>query len=126
MLAKAVVLARGPVGIDAVHLPHGSGFAELVNIGHEVLVAVGREIFDHAEILRSTCGEIERQLLLAVFEHVVEHAAPPVLRAVALIGRPVFERVALVGRGVVPAEAAAFEDRVQRVDEHHPASYIET
>ncbi len=36
--AKALVAPGHPIGIDAVHLPHGAGLAEPVHIGHHMLV----------------------------------------------------------------------------------------
>ena len=70
-------------------------------------------------------GKVDRQLLMAVFEHVVEDRAPPGLRGFALVGRAIFEDVAFVGLGVVPAKAAALENRMQRVDEDDAARHLE-
>ena len=85
--------------------------------GDEMLVALGGELVDHREIERVALGEIDPDLVLAVFEHVIEDRAAPVLGGIALAGRAVFEGVAFVGLSVVPAKAAALEDRVQRIDE---------
>jgi hypothetical protein len=62
---------------------------------------------------------------MAVFEHVVEGGATPVLGGVALVARHVFEGVALVGFPVVPAKAASLVDRVQRVDEDEAARQMQ-
>ena len=77
------------------------------------------------EIERGAIGEIDQHLVMAVFEHVKEGRAAPVLRGVALAGRAVFEGVALVGLDVVPAKPAALEDRMQRIDEDEAARQIE-
>ena len=42
--AKALVAPGHPIGIDAVHLPHGAGLAEPVHIGHQMLVTFLGEI----------------------------------------------------------------------------------
>ncbi len=123
--AKALVAPGRPVGIDAVHLPHGAGLTELVHIGHEMLVTFLGEIADNSEVVGIAIGEVDRQFLMAVFEHVVENRTPPRLRGFALVGRAVFEHVALVGLGVVPAKAAALENRMQRVDEDQAARHVE-
>jgi hypothetical protein len=125
LLAKAVRTPRQPVGIEAVHLPDGSGFAEPVHEGDEMPVTFGSEIVDHRKIERGAIGEIDPHFLLAVFEHVKEGGAPPVLRGVARAGRSIFEAVALVGFGVVPAKSPALEDRMQRIDENEAARQIE-
>ena len=62
---------------------------------------------------------------MAVFEHVVEGRAPPVLRGIALVGRTIFESFAFVGLGIGPAKSAPLEDRVQRIDEDEPARQVE-
>ena len=77
------------------------------------------EIGGHAAI-----DEIDRQFLVAVFEHVKKIELRHASRGFALVGRAVLENVALVGLGIVPAKPAAFENRVQRVDEDHPARYV--
>jgi hypothetical protein len=59
------------------------------------------------------------------FEHVVEDRAPPGLGGVALVAGAVLEGVGLVGLDVVPAEAAALEDRVQRVDHDETVGQID-
>src|SRR5256885_616895 len=121
--AKPIVAPGPPIGIDAVHLPHGAGLAELVHIGHQMLVTLLDEIAGEFEIVGCVTGELDRQFLMAVFEHVIEDRTAPGLRGLALVGRAIFEDVALVGLGVVPAKAAALENRVQRIDEDHPARH---
>ena len=126
LFAKSVVAPGDPIGIDAVHLAERAGLTEAVHEGDKVLVAFRREVIDHREIERCGVGEIEPQLLVAMLQHVEEGAAPPVPRRIAGIGRAILETVALVGFGVVPAKAAALEDRVQRIDEDEPARQVET
>jgi hypothetical protein len=70
-------------------------------------------------------GKIDHQLVQAVFQLVVEGRPPPVRRGIARFGRAIFETVALIGLGVGPAEAAALEHRVQRVDEDEPARQLD-
>ena len=77
------------------------------------------------EIERRAIGKIDPHLVMAVFEHVIEGRAAPVLRRVALAGRPIFEGVALVGLDVVPAKPAALEDRMQGIDEDEAARQLE-
>ena len=89
-----------------------------------MLVALIGEITHELEI-GDAPGEIDRQFLVAVFEHVIEDRTPPRLGGLTLIGRAVFKDVAFIGLGVVPAKAAAFEDRVQRVDEDHRARHVQ-
>ena len=91
----------------------------------KMLVALRREIVDHREVERGAIGEIDRQFVIAVFKHVVEDRAAPVLRGVALVGRSIFERVALVGFGVVPAKSVSLEYRVQRIDQNEPARQLQ-
>ena len=123
--AKALVAPRPPIGVDAIHLPHGAGLAEPVHIGHHMFVTLLGELAHEFEIGgHAAIGQIDRQFLVAVFEHVVEDRTPPRLRGFALVGRAIFENVAFVGLGIVPAKAAAFENRVQRVDEDHSARYV--
>ena len=124
-VAETVAPPRQPVGIDAVHLADGSGFTEPVHEGHEMPVALGGKLVDQREVERGAIGEIDPHLVMAVFEHVKEGGAPPVLRRIAFPGRAIFEAVALVGFGVVPAKSAALENRVQRIDEDQPARQIE-
>ena len=126
LLAEAVGAAGQPVGIEAIHLADGSGFAEAMHEGQEMPVTLRGEIVDHREIERGAIGKIDPHFVMAVFEHVKEDGAAPVLRGVALAGRSIFEAVALVGFGVVPAKSAALENRVQRVDEDEAARHIET
>ena len=121
--AKALVAPRHPIGIDAVHLPHGAGLAEPVHIGHQMLVALLGKFAHEFEIVGPAIGEVDRQLLMAVFEHVIEDRVAPGFGGFALVGRAIFEDVAFVGLGIVPAKAAALENRVQRVDEDHPARH---
>ena len=90
-----------------------------------MLVTFLGEFAHEFEIGGHAVGELDRQFLVAVFEHVIEDRAPPGLRGLALVGRAIFEDVAFVGLGVVPAKAAAFENRVQRIDEDHPARHGE-
>ena len=104
-VAEAVVTPRQPVGIDAVHLADGSGFAEPMHEGHEMPVALGGELVDRREIERGAIGQIDPHLVVAVFEHVKEGRAPPVLRGIALAGRSIFEAVALVGLGCRSSES---------------------
>src|SRR5258708_35683663 len=89
-------------------------------------VTFGSEIVDHRKIERGAIGEIDPHFLLAVFEHVKEGGAPPVLRGVARAGRAILEAVALVCFGVVPAEPAALENRMQRIDGEEAARQIDT
>ena len=124
LLSKAGGPPGRPVGIDTVHLPDGSGLAEPVYEADEVPVPARGEIGDHREVER-WIGKIEPQFVMAAFEHVIKRGAAPVQRGVALAGRPVFEAVALVGFGVVPAESAALENRVQRIDEDDAARQLE-
>ena len=74
--AKALGAPRRPVGIDAIHLPHGAGLAEPVHIGHQMLVTLLGEVAHELKI-GDAVGEIDRQFLVAVFEHVVEDRAAP-------------------------------------------------
>jgi len=76
-----------------------------VREGDEMLVTLGGKIADHREIKLIAIGEIDLQFLVAVFEHVKERRAPPVLRRIALRRRTVFEDVALVGIGIVSSES---------------------
>ncbi|MEH2469456.1 fructose-specific component phosphotransferase system IIB-like protein [Nitrobacteraceae bacterium AZCC 2299] len=93
--------------------------------GDAMLVAVIGEVTDHREIVGLRIGDVDLHLVMAVLEHVEERRASPVGGGLALLGRAIFERIALVGLGVVPAEAAALEDRVQRVDENEAARQLE-
>ena len=86
-----------------------------------MLVTFLGQLAHEFESMASAIGEVDRHFLDAAFEHVVEDRILPGLRGFALVGRPIFERVAFVGLGVVPANAAALEIRVQRIDEDHPA-----
>ena len=88
-----------------------------------MLVALLGEFAHEFEPVGPAIGEFDRQFLVAVFEHVIEDRAAPGLGGFALVGRAIFEHVAFVGLGVVPAKAAAFENRMQRVDEDHPARH---
>ena len=125
LLAKTIIPPRHPVGIEAIHLPHGAGLAEAVHEGDEMLVTLGGEIVDHREIELVAIGEIDPDLVMAVLEQMMEGRAAPGLGGIALIGRAIFEHFALVALGVVPAKAAALEDRMQRVDEDDAARQIE-
>jgi hypothetical protein len=60
---------------------------------------------------------------MAGFEHVIEDRVAPGFGGFALVGRAIFEDVAFVGLGIVPAKAAALENRMQRIDEDHPARH---
>ena len=126
LLAEAVGAPGQPVGIDAIHLADGSGFAKAMHEGQEMPVAVCGELIDQREIERCAIGEIDLEFVMAVFEHVIEGGAAPVLRGMALAGRSILEGVALVGFGVVPAKSAALENRVQRIDEDEAARQVET
>ena len=89
-------------------------------------VTFGGEVVDQRKIERGAIGEIDPHFLLAVFEHVKEGGAPPVLRGGARAGRAILEDVALVCFGVVPAKPAALENRMQRIDEEEAARQIDT
>lgn len=89
-------------------------------------VAPRGEIVDHGEIQRGAIGKVDLDIVVAVFEHVMEDRAAPVPRGVALTGRSVLECIVLVGFGVVPAKSAPLENRVQRIDEDQPARQFET
>ena len=52
LLTEPVRAPRQPVGIEAVHLPDGSGFAEPVHEGDEMPVTPRSEIVDHRKIER--------------------------------------------------------------------------
>src|ERR1700753_2857504 len=71
----------------------------------------GGEFIDHREVERGAIGEIDQDLVLAVFEHVIESRAAPGLRRVALAGRPIFEHVALVGIDIAPAKPMPFANQ---------------
>src|SRR6266478_801157 len=94
--------------------------------GQEMPVASCRELIDQREIKRCAIGEIDLELVMTVFEHVIERGAAPVFRGRALAGRSVLEGVALVCFGVVPAKSAPLENRVQRIDEDEAARQVET
>jgi len=70
-------------------------------------------------------GEIDHELVQAVFQLVVEGRPPPVGLGIAGFGRTIFETIALVALGVGPAKTAALEHRVQRVDEDEPARQLD-
>ena len=88
-------------------------------------VALLRQLVDHREVERGAIGKIDPHFVMAVFEHVKEGGAAPVLRRIALGGRAVFEALAFVGFGVVPAKSAPLENRMQRIDEDQPARQLE-
>jgi len=96
-----------------------------MHIGHQMLVALLGEFVHELESVSPAIGEVDRQFLMAVFEHVVEDRTAPGLGGFALVGRTIFEDVAFVGLGIVPAKAAAFKNRVQRIDEDHPSRHGE-
>ncbi len=77
-----------------------------------MLVTFFGEIAGEFKIVGRAAGKVDRQFLMAVFEHVIEDRTPPGVRSFALIGRTIFERGALVGLCVVPAKATALENRV--------------
>ena len=81
-----------------------------------MLVALGGELVEPRIAVRGGVGEVDDALLVTLFEHVVEDRAPPAFRGVALVARAILESFGLVGFDVVPAKAAALEDRMQRVD----------
>lgn len=85
-----------------------------------VLVPLGGKLFEFRIAVRGSVGQIAHALIVTLFEHLVEDRASPAFRGVALLGRTVLETVGLIGLDVVPAEAAALEDRVQRVDHDEP------
>jgi hypothetical protein len=64
-------------------------------------------------------------MLVTGLEHLVEDRAPPGLGGFALVAGAILEAVGLVGLDVVPAEAAALEDRVQRVDDDETIGEID-
>ena len=125
LLAKPFVPSRRPVGVEAIHLPHGAGFAEAVDEGDQMLMALGGDLVDHREIELVAFGEVDPDLVMAVLEQMVKHGAAPALGGIARTGRAIFEGFAFVGLGVVPANAAALEDRVQRIDEEEATRQIE-
>ena len=90
-----------------------------------MLVALGREFVEARIAERVRVGEVDHAMLVTVFEHVVEDRAPPGLGGIALVARAVLEGVGLVGLDVVPAEAAALEDRMQRVDDDEAVGQID-
>ncbi len=90
-----------------------------------MLVSLLGELMDHREVEMGAIGQVDRKLVMALFEHVMEGRAAPVLRRLALVGRTVFERIALVARPIAPAEAAALENRMQRVDEAKSARQLD-
>src|SRR5262249_47630412 len=86
---------------------------------------VVEETADQREAERSLVGEIDLHLIMAVFEHVMERGAAPVLGGLAFGRRTILERVAFVAGAVVPAKAASLVDRVQCVDERHAARQMQ-
>ena len=70
-------------------------------------------------------GQIDQHLVMAVFEHMKEHRAAPILRRVALVGRSILETIGLVGLGIVPTKSASLEDRMQGVDKDEAARQVE-
>jgi len=52
----------------------------------EMPVTFCGQFIDHREVERGAIGEIDQDLVLAVFEHVIESRAAPGLRRVALAG----------------------------------------
>ena len=91
-----------------------------------MLVALGCEFVEPRIAVRVDVGEVDHAMLVAVFEHVVEDRAPPAFGGVALVGRADTRNVSrLVGLDIVPAEAAALEDRMQRVDDDEPVGQLD-
>ena len=101
------------------------GLAEAVDEGEEMPVTFFGELADHREIQRGGISQIDAELVVAVFQHVMEGGTAPVLCSITVGRGLVFEAVALVGLGVAPAKAAALIDRMQRVDEDEPARQVE-
>ena len=72
LLPKTVGPPRQPAGIDAIHLAQGSGFAEPMHEGEVVPVTLGGVVRDDRKTGRGGIGEIDAQLIVAVFQHVIE------------------------------------------------------
>ena len=83
-------------------------------------MALGGEFVEPGIAVRGRVGQVDHALLVALFEHVVEDRALPAFRSIALLSRAVLETFGLVGLDIVPAEATALENRVQRVDHDEP------
>jgi len=73
---------------------------------------------DHGEIERTAIGEIDPQLVMAVLEHVIEGGAPPVFarRRPSLV-EPYSKMSLSLVSVAFQRKSAAFEDRMQRIDE---------
>ena len=124
-VAEAALAAGGEIGIEAVHLAERSGVAEAMDQRDQMPMPALEEIADQRELERSLVGEIDPHLVIAIFEHVMEGRTAPVPGGFALCRRAIFEGVAFIARLVVPAEAAPFIDRVQRIDEGHRARQMQ-
>jgi hypothetical protein len=85
-----------------------------------MLVPLGSELVEPRIAVRGDVGQVDHAVLVALFEHLVEDRAPPAFGGIPLLSRAVLETFWLVGLDIVPAEAAALENRVQRVDHDEP------
>src|SRR5262245_46681269 len=85
-----------------------------------MLVSLGGELVEPRIAVRGGVGKIEHAVLVTLLEHLVEDRTPPAFCSVTFLARAVLETFRLVGLNVVPTEAAAFENRVQRVDHDEP------
>src|SRR6185436_3165633 len=104
------------------------GFAEAVHEAEEMPVTLLRKFAQPREIERGGIGQIEPDLIMAVLEHVEEDRAPPMLGSLAVVitGRAIFECVPFIGRRMIPLEAPALEDGMQRVDDDEGTRQVDT
>ena len=80
-VVEAVRAPGQPVGIETVHLSERAGLAEPVDEAQHMPVAFFGQFGKHRKAKLGVIGQIDQQLIMAVFEHVKEDRAAPILAA---------------------------------------------
>ena len=121
-LCEALRAVGGPIGIERVHLADRAGAGKAADHHRDIAHALVAQLHDGREIGGLARVEARPKQRCAGLEQVKEHAAPPVRGRFALAGRVVFDDLGLrLSALASPAEAAAFVDRVQGVDDDRGA-----
>ena len=83
-VGEAALAAGREIRVEAIHLAERAGVAEAMDEAKEMPVPLVDEVGHHRKFQRGVVGQIELKLVVAVFEHVMEGGAPPVLGGIAL------------------------------------------